>query len=499
MKSDYQSYTLKRNIFVWVSSCTCLCFICYIFLINSLRNQHQETRNKTKASFQSFAEDFHKITKHTDIPSIQELESKQKDFQALKLPAQSYSHSKDLIKKLKDLTLIAKYYKTLKQSTWTEVEQSDLKNIFQEQQKQLTSTFEALSLKLRAIEIKQDKKKATQNRFEQTTLLLFICLFPLLILYLYKELKKAFRSPVEALLTGAEQMRAGNLDHVLNVKEAAQDDFGQLMRNFNMMARRISSMTAQLEQANHALQGQSDNFEESAKQKVKFIRQLGHELRAPLSSIIGFSEMLKEGYYGEIADKQKSYVERIHRSGEALLSMVNDLVDQAKLQSGNWRLEFDRYDIYALLEEVYLEFEITAERAGVTLLFDEKSVPKLPAIIDRKLIRQLMVNLITNALKFSDKLGEVTLSLKELSAKKSWRFSVIDNGLGIPENELSKIFDEFHQIESSYSSKGAGLGLPLCKKIAEMHSGKITVSSTPGEGSQFNLIIPVDPQTKKQN
>ena len=491
MSNKYQNYRLKRKVFVWTVLVSVLLFSVYFFVLNSIQARGKKLTAQYSKHFQSLTlvnKKLHKLPTGEMPPKLIEL------F----FPEELQGAFKDYQKALNDLKLISVYLKGLEENLHNKVERQDLQKLYIQQKSALQSEYFILAEAFHNYKAKSTTKLLKQNRFERQTLVIFAIFFILLINYLYRDLKKSFRKPVEALITGAEQIRAGNLDHLINVKEASQDDFGQLMRNFNMMARRISSMTGKLEQANLVLQDQSDNFEESAKQKVKFIRQLGHELRAPLSSIIGFSEMLKEGYYGEVEEKQKDYLERIHRSGETLLSMVNDLVDQAKLQTGTWRMEFDRYDVHKLVEEVYLEFEIIAEKAGVTLLFDEKSVSEMKAVIDRKLIRQLMVNLITNALKFSDDGGEVTLSLKELTAKKSWRFSVIDKGMGIPENELSKIFDEFHQVQSSYSSKGAGLGLPLCKKIAEMHSGKITVKSTPGEGSTFNLIVPVDPQPKQE-
>lgn len=488
MTNEQQNYRLKRRVFVWTVSSAVLIFVAYLFVLNSI----QSKRTKQELSFQK---DFQKLINfNSELPEV----PKEADAPSIKVPREVELDYKSYQKAMRDLGLISKYFNSLDNNIRTEVERQDLLRLYKKQKQEVEKIFHKLNLSFQASQELAMTAVQKQNLFEKIVMLGFSTFFALLCFLMYRDLQRTFRAPVQALITGAEQIRAGNLDHLIDVKDASQDDFGQLMRNFNMMARRISSMTSRLEQANLSLQDQSDTFEESAKQKVKFIRQLGHELRAPLSSIIGFSEMLKEGYYGEVEEKQKDYLERIHRSGETLLLMVNDLVDQAKLQTGTWRLEFDRYDVHQLAEEVYLEFEIIAEKAGVTLLFDEKSVPEMRAIIDRKLIRQLMVNLITNALKFSEDGGEVTLSLKELTAKKAWRFSVIDTGVGIPENELDKIFDEFHQVQSAYSSKGAGLGLPLCKKIAEMHSGKITVKSTPGEGSTFNLIIPIDPQPKTE-
>ena len=493
MKKNFHNYVLKRQIYLSTLAFFTILFFTYFFIFNSLAIKHENTQAKQIQSFKVILEEVQNLAK---FPSANKVERIANSLQTLKKHPLKNDKLKEIIQNIENLQAIAIYENSLTPSLFDQVERNDIQKIYRNTMGKIQSdlkVFTQTSLAKEQIEI---AKQIKQRKFEQLTLVIALAILLAIILFIYKDLHKIFQKPIQALIHGGEQIRAGNLDHLIDVKEASQDDFGQLMRNFNMMARRISTMTSRLEQANLSLQDQSDTFEESAKQKVKFIRQLGHELRAPLSSIIGFAEMLKEGYYGEISDKQKDYLERIHRSGNTLLSMVNDLVDQAKLQTGTWQLNFDRADLYQLVEEIYLETEIIAEKQGIILLFDEKSINKLPAIVDRKLVRQLMVNLIANAIKFSEAGGTITLSLKELTGKKSWRFSVKDEGIGIPKEEIDKIFDEFHQVQSSYSSKGAGLGLPLCLKIAEMHSGKITVDSTPGEGSQFNLIVPINPLEK---
>ena len=224
--------------------------------------------------------------------------------------------------------------------------------------------------------------------------------------------------------------------------------------------------------------------------KTKFIRHLGHELRAPLSSIIGFSELLTEGFYGDLTEKQEDYLGRITRSANHLLALVNDLVDQAKMQAGTLRLDYEEFSVVPFVKEIFSSFEAKAEKEGIKFLFKHDKVPDGQRIsFDGKRIRQAIINLISNALKFTPDGETVLLSIK--IKNENLVINVTDTGIGIAEDDLEDIFVEFRQADTLKSSEGAGLGLPLSRQLVIMHGGDISVRSELGEGACFSLIVPL--------
>ena len=262
------------------------------------------------------------------------------------------------------------------------------------------------------------------------------------------------------------------------------------MRNFNVMARRLSHTASRLEDANKNLKEEADVLSSVAKQKTKFIRHLGHELRAPLSSIIGFAELLVEGYYGDLTEKQEDYLARINRSANHLLALVNDLVDQAKMQAGTLRLDYEDFEVIPFVKEVFSSFEAKADKEGIKFLFENKDVKEGQKVsFDGKRIRQAIINLISNALKFTPDGETVVLSIKVQN--EILTVDVSDTGIGIAEDDLEGIFEEFRQADTLKTSEGAGLGLPLSRQLVIMHGGDITVKSVLGEGACFTLIVPL--------
>lgn len=303
-------------------------------------------------------------------------------------------------------------------------------------------------------------------------------------------LNSLLRQPVRELAKAADEIRSGNLEYTLDVRDIPRDELGMLMRNFNVMARRLSHTASRLEDANKNLKEEADVLSSVAKQKTKFIRHLGHELRAPLSSIIGFAELLVEGYYGDLTEKQEDYLARINRSANHLLALVNDLVDQAKMQAGTLRLDYEDFEVIPFVKEVFSSFEAKADKEGIKFLFENKDVKEGQKVsFDGKRIRQAIINLISNALKFTPDGETVVLSIKVQN--EILTVDVSDTGIGIAEDDLEGIFEEFRQADTLKTSEGAGLGLPLSRQLVIMHGGDITVKSVLGEGACFTLIVPL--------
>ncbi len=273
----------------------------------------------------------------------------------------------------------------------------------------------------------------------------------------------------------------------------------QEIRDLNAsLERRVAERTAQLEEANRA--------------KSDFLANMSHELRTPLNAIIGFSEMLKDGLLGELDAKQSGFVADIFNAGTHLLALINDILDLSKVEAGMMRLEADALDLPALLQSSLLMVREKAADHRIRLTTDLD--PGLGTIAgDERKVKQIVYNLLANAVKFSPDGGAVTLSARRCSraaiAAKPARPSrllplppgedhefieicVEDAGAGIAEEDLPKLFEPFMQVDSSAARRqqGTGLGLAMVRRLAELHGGTVGVASRRGAGSVFSVWLP---------
>jgi signal transduction histidine kinase len=233
--------------------------------------------------------------------------------------------------------------------------------------------------------------------------------------------------------------------------------------------------------------------------KNQFLANMSHELRTPLNSIIGFSSVLLENTRAVVPQRLYKFLENIHAAGNHLLELINDILDLSKIEAGKMELrtdEFDLRDTIAAVERVMKGFAAEA-RVSITASID----PSVPMVrLDEGRLKQILFNLLSNAVKFSPDGGPVTIAVKSLPrttsplAVDSVRIDVADRGIGIPSDELQRIFDEFYQTEEGRRARrgGTGLGLSLTRNFVELHHGRIEVQSVPGEGSCFTLHLPVD-------
>lgn len=244
----------------------------------------------------------------------------------------------------------------------------------------------------------------------------------------------------------------------------------------------VDNRTRELADANKKLQ-------ELDRLKTLFIASMSHELRTPLNAIIGFSGVLKTEMAGPLNDKQKEQLERIHKAGENLLSMIVDVIDISKLESGSLPFIAEKFSLKALLEELIAERREKFRNKGLEecLLIDED----IYLNTDRSRLKQSIGNYLSNALKFSEK-GSVTVSARRIDHRVE--IEVSDEGIGIENSDIEKIFKPFERLESRLKviSGGAGLGLYLTKKIVtELMGGEVYVKSLLGNGSTFGLRIPI--------
>jgi PAS domain S-box-containing protein len=239
----------------------------------------------------------------------------------------------------------------------------------------------------------------------------------------------------------------------------------------------------------HEIEEKGHELEIASKHKSQFLANMSHELRTPLNAILGYTELILDDIYGEVPAKVKETLERIDKNGHHLLKLINDILDLSKIEAGSLKLNLSDY----ALDEV-VRSAITATEP----IINEKNVSldvAIPANLskargDERRLTQVLLNLLSNAAKFTDA-GEIRLEIAESDGQ--FRVSVADTGIGIDESEKLKIFEEFYQVDDAGSGKrsGTGLGLPITKRIIEMHGGHIWVDSHPGEGSTFVFTLPV--------
>jgi PAS domain S-box-containing protein len=230
---------------------------------------------------------------------------------------------------------------------------------------------------------------------------------------------------------------------------------------------------------------------ELEKMKDTFVAIVSHELRTPLNAILGYAEMLKESIYGAISEKQASVTERIMVNTQRLLSMVGDLLDEAQLKAGKLSLTRHPFKASQLLEAMHTTMDkITSDKG---LYLTDEIAPDVPDTLigDVQRLQQILVNLVNNAAKFTEKGGIHVLVQR--STPEHWAIKVSDTGPGIPSEEIPYIFDTFHQVEDPTIRKhgGFGLGLSIVKQIVELMKGKISVNSEIGKGSTFTIELPL--------
>ena len=286
-------------------------------------------------------------------------------------------------------------------------------------------------------------------------------------------ISRSLIDPVKLMDVRMREIGAGDFSNRVEVPN--RDELGTLATNLNRMSQELDGLYRQLEAAN--------------RHKSEFLANMSHELRTPLNAIIGFSEVLNEGMFGGLNDKQAEYVRDIHTSGHHLLSLINDVLDLSKIEAGRMELAVSAFDLPAALEGATILVRERAHRQGVAL--ELQVDPRLgPFSADERKFKQILLNLLSNAVKFTPEGGKVSVTAAAVDG--GIEVAVSDTGIGISPDDQETIFQEFRQVGNQQTRRpeGTGLGLTLARKFIEMHGGRIWVRSELSRGSTFTFMLP---------
>jgi signal transduction histidine kinase/ActR/RegA family two-component response regulator/HPt (histidine-containing phosphotransfer) domain-containing protein len=288
----------------------------------------------------------------------------------------------------------------------------------------------------------------------------------------------------EALFAELDETNREAMSLILALEDKNQElerAYAELSRAAGELEHRVGERTAELAQANQA--------------KSDFLANMSHELRTPLNAITGLTELLRRRSQGTPDETQ--YLDMIHNAAQTLTTLVNDLLDLSRIEAGRLTIEQRAFSLRALLRDMLAVFPMQASQKGLTLTCTID--PRIPAFLlgDSQRLRQILVNLLTNALKFTEQ-GHISIDIGCESAGAAGlelRFTVRDSGIGIPADKLVAIFEPFLQLDSSTTRRygGAGLGLGICKRLVSLMGGRIGVESRVGEGSAFHFTVAMQP------
>jgi two-component system sensor histidine kinase/response regulator len=302
------------------------------------------------------------------------------------------------------------------------------------------------------------------------------------------------------------------LDLLISTYEQAvfvNDELHERERQVIELNMRLAQYTTELEATNRVVADKNIELEHASRAKSEFLANMSHELRTPLNAILGFSEALKDGLVGPLEEQQREYITDIYESGGHLLSLINDILDLAKIEAGKMELELVPTNLKILLENSASLLRERAHAHNVRLTLSIEPIEL--ALVDQRKFKQIVFNLVSNAIKFTPAGGDVMIALSRkertpdqdgsLSGRTSGlsatsgqfiELCVTDNGIGIEPEALNKLFQPFVQLDSGLTRKyeGSGLGLAIVKQLVELHHGIMEVKSVVGSGSYFAVALP---------
>ncbi len=298
--------------------------------------------------------------------------------------------------------------------------------------------------------------------------------------------------PIERLRQGVERIREGDLTARLDLKTG--DELEALSREFNDMAANLKDAYANLEQKvadrTEELTVINQKLEEASKHKSQFLARVNHELRTPISAIIGYARLILRETEGQISPLQRDNLRDLQSNAERLLGMINGLLDLAKIEAGRMEVRVEPVNIYELINQALSAVAPMVKHDRVRII--REIDPDLPSVnTDQEKLRQILVNLLGNAVKFTEH-GAIKISVARRNGFLT--LAVSDTGIGIEKGEQAFIFEEFRrgEVKGNQQYTGSGLGLAIVKKFVDLLGGDIAVESEPGTGSTFTVTLPLD-------
>ncbi|MFB9794664.1 PAS domain-containing sensor histidine kinase [Shinella granuli] len=252
---------------------------------------------------------------------------------------------------------------------------------------------------------------------------------------------------------------------------------------------KLERQKAELSLANANYQAEKDRAEAANRAKSEFLANMSHELRTPLNAILGFSEILQNQMFGPLgSDKYREYSRDIHESGKHLLNVISDILDMSKIEAGHMRISCETVDLSPLIEETLRLTMLQAEKKHIEV---QQACPgNLLTVADRRAMKQILLNLLSNAMKFTNAGGTVKVRARRVDGAVT--LTIADTGIGIPKSALQKIGQPFEQVQSQYakSKGGSGLGLAISRSLAHLHGGAMRIHSVEGKGTIISVRIP---------
>jgi signal transduction histidine kinase len=302
-------------------------------------------------------------------------------------------------------------------------------------------------------------------------------------------------SPVEAI-AGTILSDQGELTWVVTILHDLKEQvekvrlYDQLKKASEELEAKVQEATAELASQNELLRRQHLELEQASALKSQFLANMSHEFRTPLNAILGYTHMLLQGVSGVVSESQRRSLTRIDSNSRHLLALINDILDITRIEAGRMPLHPSTFSVHDLVQEVTSELEPIIKRSRLKL---KTKLPRgLPPLrSDRQKIKQILVNLLGNALKFTNE-GSVVVSAAYRRRDRMILVAIADTGVGIAQADQAKVFEDFRQLDNSPARGygGTGLGLAICRRLAVMLGGTIELRSKPGRGSTFTLAVP---------